>query len=72
MAFCVGEIPRIFIMMMAIELGFLFKENASMVSGKRLTVDRLNDFYEVCLDNALKKDNRVLSFFNIGFSFKLK
>jgi hypothetical protein len=47
MAFGVGELPRIFIMMISIELGFLFKENASLVAGKRLTTDRLNDFHEV-------------------------
>jgi hypothetical protein len=47
MAFCVGEIPRIFIMMVAIELGFLFKENSGLVNGKRLTPQRLIDFHEV-------------------------
>ncbi|KAI6170666.1 hypothetical protein M3Y97_01126700 [Aphelenchoides bicaudatus] len=56
MAFCVGEIPRIFIMMMAIELGFLFKENANMVAGKRLTRDRLIDFHE-----NFQKANLILS-----------
>lgn len=34
-------------MMMAIELGFLFKENAGLVNGKRLTPQRLIDFHEV-------------------------
>lgn len=47
MSFCTGELPRIFIMMIAIELGFLFKDNTStVITGKRATETRLKDFHE--------------------------
>ncbi|KAI6242279.1 hypothetical protein M3Y99_00241800 [Aphelenchoides fujianensis] len=46
MAFGVSEVPRIFIMMMTIELGFLFNENAQLISRKKLTKERLQEFHE--------------------------
>ncbi|KAI6243490.1 hypothetical protein M3Y99_00105900 [Aphelenchoides fujianensis] len=46
MAFGVSEVPRIFIMMMTIELGFLFNENAQLISRKKLTKERLEEFHE--------------------------
>ncbi|KAI6212373.1 hypothetical protein M3Y94_00014700 [Aphelenchoides besseyi] len=46
MSFGVSEIPRIFIMMMTIELGFLLGENTTIIDGKKkLTRERLLEFH---------------------------
>ncbi|KAI6198541.1 hypothetical protein M3Y96_00530200 [Aphelenchoides besseyi] len=48
MSFGVSEVPRIFIMMMTIELGFLLCENTTIIDAKKkLTRERLLEFHEV-------------------------